>query len=387
MASTTRCVVLVLPYCTHPHFFLFFFFFCSLSFIRLGTFRQKELEEARAKLEELEAARLSESERAQSSRQETQRFEDVIQDLENRVAELRQRVSTAEREKKSLVEDRAERLKQRTKLELDVADLERSSKDKGVRGTQLKRDLKQLEKKIAARRKELDEEVLPAYEGVRAKEKEAEAKIAEAERVRSELFAKQSRGSRFKSRGERDAFLSKEVASLEKDIKDRKGKMEQGKKELSQAEVRLKTLSEDLAEREEAVAERKQLMEAAVADLQALKGKRDDLTNDRQRLWTQQQELDKRVGEAAQAVAEHDKELMSGTNKSTAEGLESVRRIVQEHSIHGVYGPLMELIQPESMTYDTALDVSAQNMLFAVVTQVRNHSQKVTEERLKRGGK
>jgi structural maintenance of chromosome 3 (chondroitin sulfate proteoglycan 6) len=52
--------------------------------------------------------------------------------------------------------------------------------------------------------------------------------------------------------------------------------------------------------------------------------------------------------------------------QATSEGLRTIKRLVQEHSIPGVYGPLIDLFRCDEKL-STAVEVSAGNSLFDVV--------------------
>jgi structural maintenance of chromosome 3 (chondroitin sulfate proteoglycan 6) len=66
-------------------------------------------------------------------------------------------------------------------------------------------------------------------------------------------------------------------------------------------------------------------------------------------------------------LARAEKSMQSTVSRDVAAGLEAVRKVVEQHNIAGVHGPVIELLKVTNEALQTAVDVTAGNALFHVV--------------------
>jgi structural maintenance of chromosome 3 (chondroitin sulfate proteoglycan 6) len=116
---------------------------------------------------------------------------------------------------------------------------------------------------------------------------------------------------------------------------------------------------------EETNAARKSLDELRHQQSAALQ-RRDQLNDARRARWKEQAALTREVSEKKEQLRKAEGALYSTLSRSTAAGLAVLHRVVQQHNIQGVYGPLIDLIQCDQR-YDKSVETVAGNKLFQIV--------------------
>ena len=66
-----------------------------------------------------------------------------------------------------------------------------------------------------------------------------------------------------------------------------------------------------------------------------------------------------KVSEAEKELDKAEKELQSTASRSVAQGLFSMKKVVEDNEMEGVHGPLIELFRPKKEALRTAIDVTA----------------------------
>jgi structural maintenance of chromosome 3 (chondroitin sulfate proteoglycan 6) len=107
-------------------------------------------------------------------------------------------------------------------------------------------------------------------------------------------------------------------------------------------------------------------VEKAGREYSQLKLQRDELSNERKELWRRDAAIAQSIQATKDELHKWEKALRGTMSKATGKGLESLNRIVDEKSIQGVYGPLIQLVSCHPR-YFTAIEVTAGNKLFQVV--------------------
>ncbi|XP_075011133.1 structural maintenance of chromosomes protein 3 isoform X3 [Calonectris borealis] len=115
------------------------------------TIYNQELNETRAKLDELSAKRETSGEKSRQLRDAQQDARDKMEEIERQVRELKTKISAMKEEKEQLSAERQEQIKQRTKLELKAKDLQDE-----LAGNSEQRKLDQDLNEVKARVEELD---------------------------------------------------------------------------------------------------------------------------------------------------------------------------------------------------------------------------------------
>lgn len=85
-------------------------------------------------------------------------------------------------------------------------------------------------------------------------------------------------------------------------------------------------------------------------------------------LWKDDTKLDATVRHAKDEIQNAERTLYSAMDKNTAAGLRAVDRIVRQHNIQGVHGPLYSLFTVND-AYRQAAEVAAGASLFHIVVE------------------
>ncbi|MBV98172.1 Structural maintenance of chromosomes protein 3, partial [Eschrichtius robustus] len=133
------------------------------------TIYNQELNETRAKLDELSAKRETSGEKSRQLRDAQQDARDKMEDIERQVRELKTKISAMKEEKEQLSAERQEQIKQRTKLELKAKDLQDELAGNSEQRKRLLKERQKLLEKIEEKQKELAE-TEPKFNSVKEKE-------------------------------------------------------------------------------------------------------------------------------------------------------------------------------------------------------------------------
>ncbi|RUS33289.1 hypothetical protein BC938DRAFT_472207 [Jimgerdemannia flammicorona] len=358
------------------------------------TIYHREQTEASDRLEELEESRRREVDGSNQRRQEFINRERVINEMEDQMRDLEQRMGLLAMEKEQLLEDREEQVKARAQIELIIKDLEESQAQSGMGrvsgrdrdeceergrkrvigglGRWLHEDFKRylaeletIEADIAAKEKEL-EQVVPQYETELAQESELNEQLADSEQQRQSLYAKQGRNAQFRTRQQRDDWLNKEIGEIKKTVDAQSKQVKELEKEKTTLSARLGQIAEELQATREQLGNRKSSLDEMEGESNQLKEKKEELMDKRKEYWREDAKLDSTVKSCREEMQKAERVLTSTMDKNTSSGLSAINRIAQRLKLTGVYGPLYDLFDVEDR-YRTCVEITAGQSLFHVV--------------------
>ncbi|KAK7930122.1 hypothetical protein WMY93_006517 [Mugilogobius chulae] len=315
------------------------------------TIYNQELNETRAKLDELSSKRETCGDKSRQLRDAQQDARDKVEETERVVRELKSKISAMKEEKEQLSAERQEQIKQRTKLELKAKDLQDELAGNSEQRKRLLKERQKLLEKIEEKQKEL-QETEPKFNMVKEKEERGISRLAQATQERTDLYAKQGRGSQFTSKEERDKWIKKELKSLDQAINDKKRQIAAIHKDLEDTETnKEKTWSSTLY-----------LWREENAEQQALAAKREDLEK--------KQQL-----------------LRAATGKAILNGIDSINKVLEhfrrkginQHVINGYHGIVMNNFECEPAFY-TCVEVTAGTRLFYHIVDTDEVSTKILME-------
>ena len=182
------------------------------------TIHDRELQETRKKLSEMENKRKNSGEEAENLRNQLQDAQDNAKSASKEVKELKVKESQAKEESQVLNSDLQQQTKDKTRLEFVIKDLKDEVTGDNKSKDRAEQELTKLRDDISTKEKEL-EKIKPKYEEMKKKEDACTRELALKEQKRKELYAKQGRGSQFTSKDQRDEWIKKELKSLNKQIK------------------------------------------------------------------------------------------------------------------------------------------------------------------------
>ncbi|KAF5185200.1 Structural maintenance of chromosomes protein [Thalictrum thalictroides] len=337
------------------------------------TIYDKELQDARNKLGEVEKNRDKVSEKSSKMYNDVLDAHEKAKGLEKDSKDLNKNIQLLNKEKEVIEKRRAEAIKKRAQGELDVRDLEEkiaaNIRKKGEAG----RELNVLQKKVQESSEELETVNLMYKEQV-AEEEEITKGIMEREKQLSMLYQKQGRATQFSSKGARDKWLQKEIDEYQRVLVSN---LEQEKK--LQAEIQELGLQNQNLHIEKLTTELGTL-ESKISKyhegLSSLKKQRDELQDKRKSLWGIESDLSSEIDKLKADVVKAEKSLDHAAPGDIRRGLNSIRRLCRDHNIRGVFGPIIELLECDEKFF-TAVEVTAGNSLFHVVVETDEISTRI----------
>uniref|UniRef100_A0A914LKC3 SMC hinge domain-containing protein n=1 Tax=Meloidogyne incognita TaxID=6306 RepID=A0A914LKC3_MELIC len=349
------------------------------------TIFDKEINEAKAKLEKLTDQRTKINTEQNTYETSLIKIKVEIQNTEKHIRELDTHYKAKREEKETLVNEQAELMERKTHLDLSIKDLkaeydnERNGKDSA------KAEKQGIEQAIAERQVQLDE-LQPRYQRLLEEESSKDSDIRIMDQRCKELYAKQGHLEKFRTVAERDKHLNAEIQwidgqiiemdnqikEIEKSIKaDEKEKetlaqrLQQEKRLLDDLSIKMHNLSQEIKQK-------KEQLNAAITrrmdDSHSEKEKREKLT-------TLQYEVNR--------IEEDFRRL---TPKATMNGITSIKTILEEYRdkrinpdvVNGYYGRLIDLFTcaPE---FNKAIEVTAESRLFYHVVEDDRVAMKLLE--------
>ena len=331
------------------------------------TIYDKELHDARHKLGEVEEARTKVSETSTRMYNSVLEAHEKSKDLDKTYKDLTKDVQGLNKEKESTDKQRSEAIQKRTQLELDDKDLREKMSVNIKAKEDAAKQLEILQREIQDSTEELHK-ITPLYDEKVIEEKEISKGIMEREKQLSILYQKQGRATQFSSKAARDKWLQKEIDDLER---VRSSNMVQEKKlqdEIHQLNAEVKERDIYIDSRKKEIELLQSLISQSRDGFNDYKAQRDKLQDERKSLWGKESELSAEIDKLKTEVVKAEKSLDHATPGDIRRGLNSVRRICREFEIHGVFGPIFELLDCDEKFF-TAVEVTAGNSLFHVVVE------------------
>uniref|UniRef100_A0A673GEN1 Structural maintenance of chromosomes protein 3 n=1 Tax=Sinocyclocheilus rhinocerous TaxID=307959 RepID=A0A673GEN1_9TELE len=300
---------------------------------------------------------------------------DKVEETERVVRELKARISAMKEEKEQLSAERQEQIKQRTKLELKAKDLQDELAGNSEQRKRLLKERQKLLEKIEEKQKEL-QETEPKFNAVKEREERGISRLAQATQERTDLYAKQGRGSQFTSKEERDKWIKKELKSLDQAINDKKRQIAAIHKDLEDTEANKEKNLEQYSVRF-GLREKYAQIKHCYKDKQSkkvLKSIGVDYCD--QALAAKREELEKKQ-----------QLLRAATGKAILNGIDSINKVLEhfrrkginQHVINGYHGIIMNNFECEPAFY-TCVEVTAGTRLFYHIVETDEVSTKILME-------
>lgn len=316
-------------------------------------------------LEEIDNARQDGLETTDSSRSDLLESKKAIAKLDAEMHKLQRELELLQIDRRQLDEDRREGAKTLANVELKAKNLKDGQSAREQAREQHAADLESVKADIETKQKELSK-VVPDFNKKKQKEDEIRKSLDSAEATRSRLFAKQSRGSRYKNKSERDAYLKDEIEELSNTIMEQKANKIDADEEVArvnqailQAEKAVTDLRARLANWS---ADRTKLVDEATT----AQDKLDRLNDERKLLRREDEKLNSHISNSRQEKDQAEKELSHTMDGSVARGLATIRRMKQEQDIPGTYGTVADLLEVND-AYRVAVEQTAGAKLFHYV--------------------
>jgi len=338
----------------------------------------QELNEATKNLDEIEKSRENQHKIANQLHMDKMHLQQKLKDYERDLKIAKLEKEDKQKEKDLLEAERQELIKQRIKIDLELKDYQQRHKDDETTVDSAKEEIKEIEEKIEEISSQLDETVIPALEKLVREEKRISETLQQNERRMNELLSIQGRKNKFKTPEERNRWLQQEIEKLEKANATYNQQIELKTKETADLNEQLLKLKSAMEEKQKNFTENRKSIEKLQRTYSELKDERDLLTNQKKELWKEQSETEKETARLKDELGRAERKLEMSFSRVITSGIHSVRQIVNERKIEGVYGTVIELISCDEKYY-RAVEVTAGNSLFHLVVENEKVSGEIIE--------
>ncbi|AWP05970.1 putative structural maintenance of chromosomes protein 3 [Scophthalmus maximus] len=350
------------------------------------TIYNQELNETRAKLDELSSKRETCGDKSRQLRDAQQDARDKVEETERVVRELKSKISAMKEEREQLSTERQEQIKQRTKLELKAKDLQDELAGNSEQRKRLLKERQKLLEKIEEKQKEL-QETEPKFNMVKEKEERGISRLAQATQERTDLYAKQGRGSQFTSKEERDKWIKKELKSLDQAINDKKRQIAAIHKDLEDTETNKEKNLEQYSKLDQDLNEVKTRVEELDKKYYEVKNRKDELQSERNYLWREENAEQQALAAKREDLEKKQQLLRAATGKAILNGIDSINKVLEhfrrkginQHVINGYHGIVMNNFECEPAFY-TCVEVTAGTRLFYHIVETDEVSTKILME-------
>ncbi|PHH91027.1 hypothetical protein CDD83_1920 [Cordyceps sp. RAO-2017] len=329
------------------------------------AYHHREQMTIQSTLEDIDSARQDGLDTTDSSRSEFLEGEKAIARIDAEIHNLQRDIELLQIDRRQHEEDRRDCAKNLAKVELKVKNLKEGQSAQEQAQAQHAAELDSVQKDIATKERELSK-VLPEFAQTKKEEDEARRQLDAVEATRARLFAKQSRGSRFKNRAERDSWLRQEINELEMTISGQRANKLEAEEEVARVSKSISDGEQEVADLRSRLAnwsgDRNQLAEQVSQARLTL----DKLNDERKLIRREDDKLGSVIANARQEKEQAERELAQAVDGATARGLATIRRLKQDQDIPGAYGTLADLLDV-SEAYRLPVEQTAGASLFHYV--------------------
>ncbi|CAM1505487.1 Fc.00g111240.m01.CDS01 [Cosmosporella sp. VM-42] len=308
------------------------------------AYHHREQVTIQSALEDLDNARQDGLDTSDTSRSEFLEGEKILSKIDAEIHKLQRDMELLLIDKRQLEEDRRDSAKTLAKVEMKAKNQREGQSAQEQARAQHAADLESVQEEIASKEQELAS-ILPNYNQSKQKEDEARRQLDTVEATRTRLFAKQTRGSRFKNKAERDAWLKQEIEELDLTISTQKANKMDADEEVSRVQRSIAQAEKEVADLRSHLANWSG--ERAVMEDDATKARDilDKLNDERKLVRREDDKLGSIISNARQEKEQAERELSHAMDGATARGLAAIRRLKHENNIPGAYGTLAELLE------------------------------------------
>ncbi|KAI0396964.1 putative chromosome segregation protein SudA [Xylariaceae sp. FL0594] len=307
------------------------------------AYHRKEQAAVEDALEELEGSRQGGIEDTDENRDRYNEVEKIIASLDSEIHKAQKQMELLRLDRKQLDQDRRENARARAKAELVVKTLTDGLSAQEQSKEEHLAELNRVKAAISAKEAEL-KKLMPDLEKRKRKEAEVKQGLDSAEEGRRRLFTKQARGTQFKSKAERDKFLQREIAELNMTLSTQKATRLDADEQVNNIQAAIQELENEI----ESLRQKNSAFSGDRAVLSEAYNKAKDVVHKLQeeikQLRKQDDTLDKELSDAQEEMVKAEQVLRKTMDSNTWLGLESIRQLKQKHDIPGAFGTLAELL-------------------------------------------
>lgn len=327
--------------------------------------KQRQESELEAKIERIDAYRHDGVANVDSSSAQFIQNERDMEQIETEMDELRSELKLLMDDRAQLEDDRRKSTRQKAAIEIDLNEL--TDGQSAAQQAQRRRDaeIKRLQQLIRDRETELGE-LLPRYNEKRDEETDIRSQLAEAEGQRKRLEDKQGRTAFYSNKRQRDDALRKEIDNITVDLATRKSVQMQTDDDIKALRKAIGTLEKEIARLKTDLDKEGDSTLSVGEQVQKAKDKWDKIRDEQSTLYREENRTSAQLDNADRQLRHAERELSHLLDHATSRGLETLRRIQEQHNLEGIYGTIADLLEvPEP--YKIATEVAAGPSLFHVI--------------------
>ena len=292
------------------------------------TLYDKELKRAREGLDEIEHSRNEEVDRLSQLHESAREMHERILSVQGMEKTKKNALKRNGVNMKGLEKDKTAAVTHRTKLDLEVKELEEAVQTGKETLEGNKKELARLNKEIAKAEKDLSDNVRPAYDDAKASMARMTHEREEARKRMEGLYAKQGRGKQFRSKKERDEHLRAQIGELNASKQEKQEMLEEKRSKLSGLRKSLTSEEKEAASKKKELQEKGKLLEDLKRNVDEKKRERNEMADSRKEQWRAINEVADKVSEAKEASRKALYDMRKSMPRATSQGLDALRQIV-----------------------------------------------------------
>ncbi|WIA11815.1 hypothetical protein OEZ85_011905 [Tetradesmus obliquus] len=327
----------------------------------------RELTAARSELAKVDEERAKLRAETAAAREATSDASQQLADKEAAITAAKEALAAAGRQAKGLTQERQAALAAKAAAEADVAEAQGAADAAEASAQGAQSELAQLQQDVAATQAQLGEAEARLGQA-KAAEKEADTRLEDAKAKLQVLSAKQGRSSQFASQEERDKHLRSTISRLKQAAAGQQEQLQQLQQQEAELSSALNDMSSEVGDKERLVASLSQQIAAADEKHAQAKAARNAAQDARKEAWREADELSEQHKAAEAEYSKANEAWQRSVPREVLEGLLAIEPLRRQHSLKGVAGCLVDLLEvPPQLV--AAAEVVAGNQLFQVVVE------------------
>lgn len=306
------------------------------------AYHHREQVTIQSALEDIDSARQDGLDNTDTSRSQFLEGENIINNLDSQIHKLQRQLEMLQIDRQQLDEDRRDNAKALAKIEMNVKELQDGQSAQEQARANHAAELQSVQAEYTAKDSEL-KKIIPRFTQKKQDEEQVRQQLDEADTARRRLFAKQSRGSRFKNKKERDAWLNQEIKELNQTLKTQKANKAEAESEANRVEQAITQGEADVADLRSRLSNWNSDRTEMANQVAEARATLDRLNDERKYIRREDDKLNSMITNARQEKEQADRSLAQSVDGATARGLATIRRLKLEQDIPGAYGTLADL--------------------------------------------
>lgn len=325
----------------------------------------RDLQSTNTSLQAIEKKREETVSKSNAAHEDMSRAKVERKKAEKDSAQIRAKLDDLKAEQEQLATQKLDETQKKTALGLELEEMKSTGKDSvdvhkslSSQVAELSRDIEQAKGDLATVEGDMNSYV--------SQEKQMESDIMQSEQRLQNLYQKEGRKKQFNSKQGRDKWIKQEIKEIQTVLKKKESSLATIEKQHSQASKLSADQEEQIRTQDKQMKERETEQQGILSELKQFRKSKIELQEERKLLWKNESKLEKEITSVKATMQKKERQVDSSVARDIQKGLKSLQKIVHQHKIEGVHGPIIELLECKD-TYNTAVEATAGNVLFHVV--------------------